>query len=111
MGITVNGYLTDRPLGTGGATRFVKDDVGIYTDENGSIITTRESDVSHRVESNRAGKAVVFFHDLMHDGEPLKVGSPSKWLFRTEVMYRRDPATAPRLSEDQRTARKYVQEA
>lgn len=108
--ITINGFLTDRPGGFGGATRFVRDDINVELSENG-IFTTAEVDVLHKVEADKAGKASVFFHDLMHDGEPLKAGSPPKWLFRTEVMYERDPETAPKLSEDQIKARKYLDEA
>lgn len=108
--ITLNGYLTDRPTGFGGATRFVKDDIPLYQNEDG-IFTTLDSDVVHRVEADKAGKAVLFFHDLMHDGEPLKEGSAPKWLFRTDVMYERDPETAPKLSLKQIEAREILAEA
>ena len=67
--------------------------------------------VLHRIEADRAGKAVVFFHDLMHDGEPLKDKSPPKWLFRTEVIYERDPESAPKLSSAQLEARIFLKEA
>ena len=108
--ITLNGYLTDRPAGFGGATRFVKEDLDLQLNRDG-IFTTPEDCVLHKVEADKAGKAVVFFHDLMHDGEPLKEGSPPKWLFRTEVMYERDPETAPKLTPDQREARDALQQA
>ena len=85
--ITINGYLTDRPRGFGRATRFVKDNIDVYRSDQNGILTTSEEDVLHRVEADKAGKAVVFLHDLMHDGEPLKAGSPPKWLFRSEVMF------------------------
>lgn len=108
--ITINGFLTDRPKGFGGATRFVKDDIRVELNEDG-IFSTSESDVLHRVEALDAGTASVFFHDLMHDGEPLKEGSPPKWLFRSEIMYERDPKSAPQLTSDQRDARKYLAQA
>jgi len=108
--ITINGYLTDRPTGFGGATRFVKDDIAIHKNEDG-IFTTPDSDVTHSVEADKAGKAVLFFHDLMHDGEQLKEGSPPKWLFRTEVIFERDPETAPKKSQKQIEARKFLLEA
>jgi len=108
--ITINGYLTDRPVGYGGATRFVRDDLIIHQNKDG-IYTTPDDAVLHRVEADKAGKAVVFFHDLMHDGEPLKDGSPPKWLFRTEVMYERDPDSAPKLSSVQVEARELLKEA
>jgi hypothetical protein len=103
--ITVNGFLTERPPGFGGATRFVKDDIDAVLN-NGGIFSTAESDVLHRVEAEQVGTASVFFHDLMHDGEPLKEGSPPKWLFRTDIMYERDPETAPKLKPTEVEARK-----
>ena len=108
--ITINGFLTDRPPGFGGATRFVKDDIELSLNEEG-IFTTPDSDVLRKVEAEKAGTASVFFHDLMHDGEPLKDGSPPKWLFRTEIMYERDPNTVPKMSEDQREARQLLKQA
>lgn len=108
--ITINGFLTDRPPGFGGATRFVKDGLVATVNEDG-IYSAAECDVLHRVEAERAGTASVFFHDLMHDGEPLKRGSPPKWLFRTEIMYERDPSTAPKMSDEQIRARKYLAQA
>jgi hypothetical protein len=48
-----------------------------FTKKDG-IFTTPEEAVLHRVEADKAGKAVVFFHDLMHDGEPLKGWVTSK---------------------------------
>lgn len=105
--ITINGFLTDRPPDFGGATRFVKDDIAAVLNEDG-IFSTDELDVLHKVEAERAGTASVFFHDLMHDGEPLKRGSPPKWLFRTEVMYERDPTTAPTIEPKQMEARRLL---
>lgn len=89
--LTINGYLNELPKGVGGCTRFVNANLEIQTDNLGRF-TTPESAVQHRVRPE-AGAAVVFFHGLMHDGEPLAVGAPPKWLFRTEVMYRRDASS------------------
>jgi len=108
--ITINGYLTDRPKGFGGATRFVKDSIEVHLNKEG-LFTTSEADVLHRVEADKAGKAVVFFHDLMHDGEPLKEESPPKWLFRTEILFERDPETAPKPTSEQKNAREFLQKA
>merc|ERR1712154_138579 len=105
--ITINGYLTDRPTGFGGATRFVKDSIDLKLNEDG-LFTTREEDVLHRVEADKSGKAVVFFHDLMHDGEPLKEGSAPKWIFHAQVIFERDPETAPRFTREQREAREIL---
>jgi len=108
--ITINGYLTNRPSGFGGATRFVRDDVDLHVNDNG-IFTTPACDILHRVEADKAGKAVLFFHDLMHDGEPLKQGSPPKWMFRTEILYQRDPDTAPKMNPQQVEARHFLRQA
>eukprot|EP00978_Attheya_sp_CCMP212_P032946 scaffold130700_cov68-Attheya_sp.AAC.1 len=107
--ITLNGYLTDHPVGFGGATRFVQDDLEVLLKDG--IFTTPGEDVLYRVEANKAGKAVVFFQDLLHDGEPLKEGSPPKWLFRTDVIYERDPETVPKLTSDQLDARELLKQA
>lgn len=107
--ITLNGYLTDRPSGCGGCTRFLKDEIGIY--EQDGIFTTPDDAILHRVEADKAGKAVVFFHDLMHDGEPLKEGSPPKWLFRTEIMYERDPDSAPSKTKEEIDAQEFLKKA
>ena len=108
--ITINGYLTDRPTGFGGATRFLNDAIDLSLNADG-LFTTSDDDVLHRVEADKAGKAVVFLHDLMHDGEPLKEGSPPKWLFRTEIMFKRDPESAPQMTCEQKEARKLLKEA
>lgn len=105
--ITINGFLTDRPSGFGGATRFVKDEIDAVLNDEG-IFSTQESDVLYRVEAEKAGTASVFFHELMHDGEPLKPGSPPKWLFRTEIMYERDPDSAPKMTPAEAEARKLL---
>ena len=47
----------------------------------------------------------------MHDGEPLKQGSPPKWMFRTEIMYERDAKTAPKLSSNELQARQCLLKA
>jgi len=51
------------------------------------VHTSPEDAMLHRVEANKAGKVVVFFHDLMHGGKLLKEGSPPKWLFRSKIMF------------------------
>jgi len=115
--MTLGGYLTDRPTGFGGATRFIKEDPesqqymeNLELNEEG-IFTVPECHVWHRVEADSAGKASMFFHDLLHDGEPLKEGSPPKWLFLTKVMFERDPTSAPTMTQDQRDARLFLEQA
>ncbi|CAB9513679.1 Inherit from NOG: P4Hc [Seminavis robusta] len=106
--LTINGYLTNRPVGSGGATRFLVDDIRV---EGSDIPINEEKHVLARVESDKAGKAVVFFHGLMHDGEPLASDDEPKWIYRALVYYRRDPETAPKLSQEAQEARKVLKEA
>lgn len=105
--LTINGFLTDRPRESGGATRFLKDDIRV----SGADIIIRDEDVIHRVESDKHGRSVVFFHGLMHDGEPLAEGSPAKYIFRALIYYQRDPESAPRLSDQQREAMEMYRQA
>ena len=60
------------------------------------------------MEAEQAGTASIFFHDLMHDGEPLKQDSTPKWLFRTEIMYERDPQSAPKATPTEVEARQFL---
>lgn len=99
--LTINGYLTDRPSDEDGATRLLKDDVSCQIDSTKRFFETPPEAVLHRIKADKAGKAVVFRHGLMHDGEPLTAGSSDKWLFRTEIMFERDPTTAPQISQAQ----------
>lgn len=105
--LTINGFLTDRPRGSGGATRFLTDDIVV----SGANINIKKEDVLHRIESDSAGRAVVFFHGLMHDGEPLAEGSPPKWIFRALVYYKRDPQSAPQMTLEEKEARRLFKEA
>lgn len=108
--VTINGYLNPRPRGTGGATRFLKDDIVVgKSDDN--LFIVKEEDVIMKVEADKAGKAIVFLHGLMHDGEPLEPDSPPKWLYRVMVNYRRDPDTAPKLTADEQMARDLIKQA
>ena len=90
---TVNGYLNELPHGVGGRTRFLQGKLGIWKDDQGRFsVEDPETAVTHVVRPE-VGAAVVFFHGLLHDGEPCKLDCPPKWIFRTEVMYRRDEAS------------------
>mmetsp|Transcript_19580 Transcript_19580/g.26880 ORF Transcript_19580/g.26880 Transcript_19580/m.26880 type:complete len:276 (-) Transcript_19580:56-883(-) len=109
--LTINGYLSALPPGCGGATRFLSDEqTAEFKDEKGRF-APKPGSVVHRIEANKSGKAVIFFHKLMHDGEPLADNSPPKWLFRTEVIYSRVPGTAPLYTQAQMEARQFLDEA
>lgn len=94
--LTLNGYLNALPEGAGGCTRFLIDELPIYKDERGRFtIEDPASQVRAQIRPEAPGDAAVFYHGLMHDSEPLAQGAPPKWIWRTEVMYKRDEATAP----------------
>lgn len=111
--LTINGYLSAVPAGYGGATRFLSDEQPLHKDDRGRLAPLPGT-VLHEVLPDVAGKSVLFWHGLMHDGQPLADGCPApKWLYRSEVMYRRDPGTAPVEHEwtaIQAAARKLVAE-
>ena len=110
--LTVNGYLNALPRGSGGSTRFLSDQP-LTKDAQGRAAAA-EGSVTHSVHPDRPGLATVFFHDLLHDGEPLAEGCPQKWIFRTDVIYQRDRGTGPALQElsaAQEEARKVYAEA
>merc|ERR1719231_826312 len=87
--LTVNGYCTSLPSGCGGCTRFLIDELPLYKDARGRF-TIEDPGASVRAAvCPREGGAAVFYHGLMHDSEPLLRGAPAKWIWRTEVMFRR----------------------
>ena len=99
--LTLNGYLNALPEGAGGRTRFLVDEMPMHTDEQGRFTVENPSEtVLASIRPEEPGMAAVFFHGLTHDSEPLQEGAPPKWIFRTEVMYRRDPATAPQFEPE-----------
>jgi len=102
--LTINGYLNELQPEHGGCTRFVDGSLGIHKDEQGRFVTP-ESAVTHCVRPE-SGAAVVFFHGLMHDGQPLSAGAPPKWLFRTEVMYQRDTREVEAIAPEDVEARR-----
>ena len=128
--LTVAIYLTDRPAGHGGATHFVSDVMDVPVPDETGRIRAPESCIQVKVEADRAGKALIFQHDLMHEGELIQVQqqqsqqhhtsssvsssveqTPSaspKWLLLTQVLYRRDPATAPTWTANQYEARRFL---
>ena len=87
--ITLNGYLNDVPERCGGCTRFLVDDLSMYQDEQGRFTVKEAAAVTHSVRPER-GAAVVFYHGLMHDGEPLSEDAPPKWIFRFDILYSKE---------------------
>jgi hypothetical protein len=117
--LTLAVYLVDRPKNNGGATSFLKDDMGMpKVDDKGRITSPKEC-IEAQVQADVAGKAAFFHHDLMHEGEPLEVRSEDgavreqeraapKWLLISQILYCRDPKTAPKLTFDQQEARRWL---
>jgi hypothetical protein len=94
--MTINGYLSEVPIGAGGRTRFLSDELSLFKDERGRFTVERpEEDVLFAFRPSRPGCALVFNHQLLHDGEPLADGAPPKWLIRTDVLFRRQPDGRP----------------
>lgn len=82
---TVLVYLRDLP--EGGATRFVR---SAPVERNAAgIITAADEDVIRAVQPER-GMALVFYHHMMHDGQPLTVAGTEKYFLRSEVMFTRE---------------------
>ena len=110
--LTLNGYLNVLPEGAGGCTRFLVDDLPMYKDERGRFtVEDPASAVLGAVRPEEVGMAALFYHGHMHDSEPLRRGSGPKWIWRTEVMYRREPESAPMLCPAAELARRIERDA
>jgi 2OG-Fe(II) oxygenase superfamily len=120
--MTLTVYLVDRPLNHGGGTNFLRDEMDCPVVDSDGRIRSPEECIEVRVSSDQAGKALLFIHDLMHEGETLEVrredGSVDeeaqaapKWLLIAQVLYTRDPSTAPQFTETQMEARVIFKEA
>lgn len=90
-------YLNDCEAG-GGDTRFYRDELRSKLKRNEA---GRWTCVSPELEittiSPRAGRALVFFHNHMHEGVPPQKGN-RKYIIRSDIMYHRVPpiCTSPR---------------
>ena len=78
-----------------GGTRFYSDaqrgKAGLVRDDDGRWTGAARNEIG-TVEAV-AGRAVVFFHNHMHEGLPPWLGS-TKYIIRSDVMYTRRPAVA-----------------
>lgn len=120
--LTLTVYLVDRPLNHGGGTNFLRDEIDSPVVDSDGRIRSPEEHIEVHVSSDQAGKALLFIHDLLHEGETLEVRredgdvdkdavAAPKWLLIAQVLYTRDPSTAPRLTETQMEARIIMKEA
>uniref|UniRef100_A0A7S1WTW0 Fe2OG dioxygenase domain-containing protein n=1 Tax=Alexandrium catenella TaxID=2925 RepID=A0A7S1WTW0_ALECA len=88
----------------GGATRFLHLDAAVR-----HLEAAPEDQVLASVEP-RAGQCLLFFQQgLLHEGAELLAGE--KHILRTEVMFRRDPATKPQLLPHQAEALRLLRQA
>lgn len=80
-------FLNNVPKG--GGTRFYKDEQKsqLVEDELRRFVGKPEL-VEFTVEP-KVGRAVVFFHNIMHEGVPIDEGK--KYIIRSDVMYKRNP--------------------
>mmetsp|Transcript_12907 Transcript_12907/g.31391 ORF Transcript_12907/g.31391 Transcript_12907/m.31391 type:complete len:293 (-) Transcript_12907:873-1751(-) len=120
--LTLTVYLVDRPTNHGGATSFLRDDMDIPpVDKNGRLRSPKEFVIA-KVHSDEAGKALIFTHDLLHEGEPLEVQKEDgtidesttaapKWLLVGQILYKRDKKSAPELTPQQLEARELLRQA
>jgi hypothetical protein len=85
-------YLNDVPNGDGGETIFFSNDAKdkMEKDDKGRIVGDPQYVVAK--VSPVAGTAAVFFHNILHQSEPIRLGSNSrKYIIRSDVMYSRTP--------------------
>lgn len=82
--LTLQVYLDDGAGFTGGCTRF-------YASRQGPLTRAFEP---------RAGQAIVFDHQLWHDGEPVTAGT--KHVLRTDVIYVREAPGGPGAGDEAR---------
>jgi len=75
--IYLNGNLN------GGATNFISDQQSLFRDNEG-LFRAEKNNVILGVPP-KAGQALVFYHQIMHEGEKLLDGV--KYIMRTDIMY------------------------
>ena len=111
--LTFSIYLTDRPTSPAGcgATNFLKDSMDIPEVDDLNRIRAPKDSIEVTVEADRAGKAIIFQHDLLHEGGAISEDGPPKWLLLTQVLYQRDADSAPKLTQNQRLARAFLRQA
>lgn len=110
--LTVAIYLNARFDGSGGATQFLQDEMDLSGPDETGKIQAPHGTVRASVEGDSVGKAVVFWHDMLHQGQPLDEDSHEpKWLLVTQILFQRDPSSAPQYTEDERMAREWLKQA
>lgn len=93
----------------GGATRFLRLDGQGNTDCESQFKLAQDKDVLASV-SPETGLCMLFFQPgLMHEGEDLHSGL--KYILRTDVMYRRNPATKIQRTPQREQAMALLQQA
>jgi len=91
----------------GGATRFLRID-GCLTEDN-YLRPAAEGQLLASVPPEPGSCILLFQPGLLHEGEDLRAGE--KHILRTDVMFRRDADTRPRLTAEQAEARRLLRQA
>eukprot|EP01012_Entosiphon_sulcatum_P001915 TRINITY_DN10365_c0_g1_i1.p1 TRINITY_DN10365_c0_g1~~TRINITY_DN10365_c0_g1_i1.p1 ORF type:complete len:309 (+),score=63.63 TRINITY_DN10365_c0_g1_i1:35-928(+) len=94
----------------GGSTNFLRDNLPLaeYTRDSGRLYLAPPEFVQYRLQPEQ-GMLICFDTKVLHEGDALRTGS--KYLMRSDVMYRRQEGTAPVFSDAERRAFQLLEEA
>lgn len=100
--LTVNIYLNGGDF-EGGNTEFLTSSVEL----GGPVL----SEAICSSVAPRQGRALIFSHHVLHQGGKLLGEGAVKYIFRTDVMYRRVPGSSPALTSAQSEALEWLHRA
>lgn len=106
--MTVMWYLNGPPDFEGGTTNFVKEGQKLWKSEEDGVYRAQEENILFKLVPE-GGMVLLFQAQILHEGEQLKTGE--KHILRTEVMYERYEAYDNDLSDNQKKALEFYQEA
>ena len=92
----------------GGCTNFLKDSEGAMDldrmrDEEG-LYRAMDQDILESVQPEE-GSCLIFWHPLLHEGQKLEPNSASKFILRSDIMYRLAVAPEPQDGANVRSPR------
>ena len=99
-------YLNDEY--EGGTTNFLKEDNGdeLKFDEEKGIYCASENQILAKLKAKQ-GDCLIFDHKILHEGS--QVTSGKKFIFRSELMYKRTSGVT--LTEEQKQGRAFLAQA